>query len=358
MSVVVGFSGGVDSSTVVARAKREGRDPIACLLVMRGGDASIPPRAARSLAEETAELLGVPYVEREVAGAFRERVVEPFARAYASGRTPNPCSLCNPALKVKALLEVADEFGAERVLTGHYARMVQGEDGVPRVARAADLSKDQSYFLARLPLEQRMRLEFPLASLEKREVRAIAADLSLPTAKEADSQGVCFAADGSYKDVIAELASEALEPGEIVTEEGEVLGLHHGIASVTVGQRKGLHLSGGPWFVTKIDAPSKRVTVTHGKAPRARELALSDFTLSVPPHALSELDVCVQTHYRAEALPAKIELDGGDRARVRFSERHPLAAPGQSAVLYCDDVVLGEGTIEDVVFSFQGEEGR
>ena len=358
MSVVVGFSGGVDSSAVVAWAKREGLDPVACVLVMREGAEPIPSRSARARARETAELFGVPYIERDVSRAFHERVVEPFARAYAQGRTPNPCTRCNHVLKVRGLIELADEIGAETVLTGHYAGIVRGEDGVARIARGADRSKDQSYFLARLTPAQVARVHFPLASTEKAEVRAIASRLGLPAAREPDSQGVCFASGGTYVDIVAALAPGALEPGDIVSDEGELLGRHHGIASVTVGQRKGLSLSGGPWFVTSIDASSKRVTVHHGAAPRARALALSRVTLNVGAGALGALDVRVATHYRTEALPAKVELGGKGRARVAFTERFPLAAPGQSAVLYAGDVVIGEGTIEEIDFAFAEGEGR
>ncbi len=358
MSVVVGFSGGVDSSATLAWAKLGGLDPVACVLVMRGGEESIPSHATRERARRTAELLDVPYVERDIAEAFDARVVEPFARAYAEGRTPNPCTMCNRALKVESLIELADELGAERVLTGHYARIIRGEDGVSRIARAADPSKDQSYFLARLTPAQVARLEFPLASVMKDEVRARARELSLPAADARDSVGVCFVEAGTYRDIVAERAPEALEAGEIVTEDGECLGSHHGIASVTVGQRKGLFLSGGPWFVTSIDPKTRRVTVVHGRAPRARSLEVDHLTLNVPEHALDDLEVRVATHYRTEALPARVHLEGGGRAQVAFGERYPLAAPGQSAVLYCDDVVIGEGTITEADFAFREGEGQ
>ncbi len=355
MSVVVGFSGGVDSSTVVAWAKREGLEPIACVLAMREGDRAIPSRETRERARRTAEQLGVAYMERDVSRDFLARVIEPFAMAYAEGRTPNPCSLCNRELKVKSLIDVADELGAEKVLTGHYARIVRGEDGISRIARAADASKDQSYFLARLTSEQVARLEFPLATLQKREVRETARALELPAAEAPESMGVCFASDGSYKDVISEVAPRALEPGEIVTGKGEVLGLHQGIASVTVGQRKGLSLSGGPWFVNEIDARANRVIVQHGKAPRARALELADFSLNVPAAELSKIEVRVATHYRTKALLAKVVPGAHGHASVAFLEEFPLAAPGQSSVLYSGDIVIGEGTIEDV--EFQSPEG-
>ena len=345
MSVIVGISGGVDSSVVLARAKREGREPIACMLVMGGEGFENPSERARERARETTSLIGVPLIEEDVSSAFSERVIEPFASAYAKGVTPNPCSLCNRELKIASLIAVAERLGAKRVQTGHYARVVTCADGARRIARGADPEKDQSYFLARLRPDQVERLELPLGSVSKAEVREEAAALGLPAASTGDSEGICFAADGDYHLAVARLTPAALSPGPIVDEAGRVIGEHAGIATLTVGQRKGLGLSGGPWFVRSIDPETSTVHVVHGRAPRARRLELEDLTLSVSADELCLGDVAVQTHYRTPALPSAIELMGSGRALVTFAERRPLAAPGQSAVLYDGDVVIGEGTI-------------
>lgn len=349
MSVLVGISGGVDSTTALAWAKERGLAPIGCQLIMREGAQPVPNMEDRAHARECAELLGVPLIQEDVSAAFEERVIEPFARAYAKGLTPNPCSLCNRVLKVASLIAIAEREGADEVLTGHYAQTVLGEDGLWRIARGRDPKKDQSYFLASLSPEQVAKLHFPFAETEKSEVRALAARHGLPTATAKDSTGVCFAPDGDYRPIVGRLCPEALEPGPIVDGEGHELGKHRGVASITVGQRKGLGLSGGPWFVRRIDAAGARVIVDHGVAPRPRELRLEPFTANVPDEALGDLELTVMTHYRTRALPATIERTGSQSARVTFTGECPLSAPGQSAVLYAGSVVVGEGTIQPPV---------
>ncbi len=353
MRLLVGLSGGVDSSVAILWARERGFDPVGCLLVMRapGPDVPVPSPRAIERARATCEGLGVPFMVRDVGEAFFERVMAPFATAYARGLTPNPCTLCNRALKVEELIRAADEVGADRVATGHYARLVEGEDGVVRIARGRDGAKDQSYFLARLSPEQAERLAFPLADETKAEVRRRALDHGLPAASEADSEGVCFAPDGDYRQVLERLAPESLEPGPIVSEEGKALGTHRGIASYTVGQRRGLGLSGGPWFVKEIVADDATIVVGHGDQPKVARLELVDVTLNVDEGALEAIPVAVQTHYRATARPVSLRRGSLGTAEATFTEDPVLAAPGQSAALYSEDVVIGEGTISSVAFA-------
>lgn len=351
MRLLVGISGGVDSSYALLWAKNQGFEVSGCVLEMQKTPIAVPSREALRRAQKTCEDLDVAFIKKDVTADFENRVIAPFLEAYQRGLTPNPCTLCNRELKVSALLDVADDHGIEWVATGHYARLNRRIDGCARIARGRDRAKDQSYFLARLAPDQIARLVFPLASEEKKTIRARSVATRLPAASARDSEGVCFAPGGDYRALLLERSSKMLQPGPIVSEEGETLGIHKGVAFYTVGQRKGLGLSGGPWFITELVPEKSIVRVSH-QQPRARRLRLANWQTNVTLSWISQHDIGVQTHYRSPAFPAQIEQTSDFDLLVTFLNETPLASPGQSAVLYASDVIVGEGTIETVEFEY------
>lgn len=343
MRVVAGMSGGVDSSAAVELLREQGHEVIGCTLVMARGDGApaSPSEAALDRAAETCRKLGIPHLIRDVTGDFERWVTGPFFDEYLAGRTPSPCVACNRHVKVAALLDVADQVGAEMVATGHYARKAIGMDGVARIARGTDAKKDQSYFLCQLTPEQVARMVLPLAPYEKPRVRQLAAAASLPAAAVEDSQGVCFAPKGDYRAFLRERSPEAFEPGDFVDEEGEVLGRHGGVAGFTVGQRKGIGLAGGPWFVKAIDAPSRTIVLTRGAPEPPRSFTVRCEHVELGPA------VTVQTRYRAPDLAATYHQEG-DLVVVTPQEPGCLAAPGQTCAFYLGDTVVGGGTVVDL----------
>ena len=290
-------------------------------------------------ARGTAAWLGLPHhlVDREA--DFEVSVVAPFVRAYLEGRTPNPCVACNP-MRLAALVAFADELGLARVATGHYARLVW-RDGRPFVARGADRTKDQSYMLWAVPPEVLARLEFPLGGATKAQTRAAAEAAGLPVAGEPESQEVCFAVDG-YRHFLADRGVTAI-PGDIVDTEGRVLGRHAGHWRYTVGQRRGLGIPGGPWFVQRVDALRNEVVVGGREALRRREVVVAGVSNRGLDAAAEGLTV--QLRYRSAAVPVAGLQAAGGGLRVSLTEPFEGIAPGQSAVFYDGDVVVGGGVV-------------
>jgi tRNA-uridine 2-sulfurtransferase len=366
--IFVGMSGGVDSSTAAALLVREGHDVVGVTLALlpeegsaTGDSASAPPAegccdaSGAGRARAVCDVLGIPHYTWNARDAFAEQVVRPFARAYGRGLTPNPCADCNDRIKFHWMLQRALATGADALATGHYARIVGAAPGGPRVARAADHSKDQSYFLYRCTPAQLTHTRFPLGELSKTEVRALAAEFGLPTARTPESQETCFAPDGDYAGIVGAQCPEALEPGEIVAQDGTVLGAHEGIARFTVGQRKGLALSGGPWFVVRLEPGSRRVVVGTREALDVRRVTAENVVWSGPPEAV---EAAVALRYRMEPVAATVtpRLPTGDRAdgdgpvsALDIELQEPVAgvAPGQAAVVYEGETVLGGGVVSE-----------
>ena len=301
-----------------------------------------------------ADALGIPHYTWNAREAFREGVLEPFVAGYARGQTPNPCADCNDAIKFGWLLDRALAAGADVLATGHYARVVPGTAGGAgvRLARGLDADRDQSYFLYRLGPRRLGSVVFPLGELDKTEVRAIAADLRLPAADAPESRETCFAPDGDYARVIAAACPEALEPGDIVTTEGRPLGRHRGVARFTIGQRKGLALAGGPWFVVALEPEVRRVVVG-----RATDLEVSSIVAGEavwyggtgPSAQLTGLRA--QFRYRGRPVPVRADArrapDTGavEALRLEFSEPVRGVAPGQAVVVYEGETVLAGGVV-------------
>jgi tRNA-specific 2-thiouridylase len=363
--IAVAMSGGVDSSTVAAMLRAEGRQVIGLTMQLwnqrrLAGHNGMPETVTGRCcslddvydARRVAETLGIPYYVVNQERRFEDEVVRPFVGEYLSGRTPIPCSLCNNHLKFDQLLITARQIGAEQLATGHYARV---EFDVARdrwlLRRPADLSKDQTYFLFGLTQEQLSRTLFPLGNFRKLEVRELARQHGLALAEKPDSQEICFVPGGDYKQFIDAYLAEQGESlpdtsGELVTTSGEVIGAHPGIHNFTVGQRKGLGVAtGSPLYVLGINGGNRQVVVGSGeelcsKALRARRLNW------IAVRELEEtMRVAVKIRHRHEPAPAVLERIGDDEVLATFDEPQRAITPGQAAVFYDGDLVVGGGWI-------------
>ena len=282
--VVAAMSGGVDSAVAAALAKRAGYDVVGVTLQLYASD-QLPKRKGSCCAGQdiydakaAAERIGIPHYTLDYAERFRRSVMEDFAASYARGETPIPCVRCNETVKFRDLLNAAKDMGASALITGHYIRRVEGTHG-PELHRAADASRDQSYFLFATTRAQLDFVRFPLGGLPKSETRALAAELGLELAQKPDSQDICFVPNGRYSDVVEKLKPGAIEGGEIVDLTGRVLGRHEGVINFTVGQRKGLGLAHHEsLFVIRIDAAKRQVVVGPREALATRRVSGSSRT--------------------------------------------------------------------------------
>ena len=342
--IVVAMSGGVDSSVSAALLVERGYDVHGVSLRMWEGERGPRVCSDHRGAEEVAAHLGIPHTLLDLREQFAETVVKPFAQDYLRGRTPNPCIACNRDFKLGTLLRWAKEHDAEYVATGHYANIIHGQNA-ERVAllRGADRSKDQSYFLFALSQEQLAHTMFPLGGMQKTDVREKARALGLPAAERLESQDICF---GDYKALVASYAEESeLQGGEVVDRGGKVLGQHGGVHTVTVGQRRGLGISATePLYVVDIDEHAKRVVV--GKKSELSSGGLIARSVNWLEEPDSEISAEVQIRYRAAAVACRIRPESNGTCEVRFAEAFPAVTPGQAAVFYRGDQVLGGGWIE------------
>ena len=346
--VVVAMSGGVDSSVVAGLLKRQGRDVIGITLQLYDhGEATGKAGsccAGQDIhdARRVAEHLGIPHYVLDYERRFENAVMASFAESYLAGETPIPCVTCNQQIKFRDLLETAAELGAGTLATGHYIERREGPDG-PALYRAVDADRDQSYFLFATTPAQLARLEFPLGAMAKREVRRLAAELGLPVADKADSQDICFVPSGRYTDVIERLKPGAIEPGDIVDLDGRVLGRHTGIVNYTIGQRRGLGITGpAPLFVVKLDAERGQVVVGPREALASRRLVLRNVNWlgSEPLERIGRAGVAVSARVRSTQAPqpARLWVDASGCAMVDLVEGGEVGvAPGQACVLYEDD---------------------
>lgn len=359
------MSGGVDSSTVAAMLCAEGHNVIGLTMQLwnqrrlaghDGMPESVQGRCC-SLddvydARRVAETIGIPYYVVNHEERFERDVVRPFVEEYLSGRTPIPCSLCNNHLKFDQLLIVARQIGADKVATGHYARVTFDEPrGRWLLKRPADKSKDQTYFLFGLTQEQLSRTLFPLGAMTKPEVRELARKYGLVIAEKPDSQEICFVPGGDYKRFLdaylAEQGSGLPETaGQMVTADGQVIGEHAGIHNFTVGQRKGLGVATGtPLYVIQIKGDSKEVVVGADEQLYSRILRAHRVNLIAIPELREPMRVAVKIRHRHQPAPALIEPTGPDEVLVTFDQPQRAITPGQAAVFYDGDTVVGGGWI-------------
>lgn len=342
--VIVAMSGGVDSSLSAALLVEQGYDVHGVSLRMWEGERGPRVCSDHRGAAEVAAHLNIPHTLLDLRDQFVETVIKPFARDYLHGRTPNPCVACNRDFKLGTLLGWAKEHDAEFVATGHYANVIVDRNaGRAMLLRAADRIKDQSYFLFALSQEQLSHTMFPLGGMHKTDVRAKARALGLPSAERPESQDICF---GDYKALVARYANQdEVRGGEVIDRSGKVLGHHGGVHSVTVGQRRGLGISAAEaLYVVDIDEQSKRVVVGSKNELSCVGLIARSANWLEPPEA--EIDAEVQIRYRAPAVACRIRTDTDGGCEIRFAEPLPAVTPGQAAVFYRGEQVLGGGWIE------------
>jgi len=348
MKGVAGMSGGIDSSYAAYLLRQAGYEVEGLSFILFETRGRTHPSACCSLealrdAERAARHIGIPHRSLDLRAAFMEKVVEPFMASYLKGLTPNPCILCNREIKFPYLLGEAARRGAGFIATGHYARVERQDDGAV-LKTGVDRAKDQSYVLYALRRKELESLLLPLGGLTKAETRKGARDAGLPLSGRPESQEICFV-ENRYGSFIQALAPEAQKPGSIVDGEGKTLGAHRGIHAYTVGQRKGLGVASPvPLYVTRIDAASNTIFVGPREAVMKREVMVGDLNWLAP--GSGEFRARVKIRSTMEAAPAIVSFAGENAVRVEFDEPQFAPAPGQSAVFYEGDAVIGGGVIQ------------
>jgi len=341
--VVAAMSGGVDSSVVAAMLKAQGYDVIGITLQLYDHGAAIEKKGACCAGQDihdarnVSDQIGIPHYVLDYESKFREQVMEDFADTYLAGSTPIPCIRCNQTVKFSDLLKTARDLGADCLATGHYIRRTGGDTG-PELHRAADASRDQSYFLFATTAEQLDYLRFPLGDLPKTQVRELADQFNLPVASKPDSQDICFVPEGSYATVVEKLRPGAGRGGEIVHLDGRVLGEHNGVIHYTIGQRRGLGVAtGDPLYVVKIDAPNRRVIVGPREALMTSGLLLEELNWlgegSLEAAADAGSPVLVRVRSTRPPVPARLGWSDGVPV-IWFDDPEEGVARGQAAVLY------------------------
>lgn len=357
--VVAAMSGGVDSTVVAALLHKAGYDVVGVTLQLYDHGAALKKKGACCAGQDihdarlAAETIGIPHYVLDYESRFRDAVIDQFADSYLKGQTPVPCIRCNQTVKFRDLLDVARDLGAEAMATGHYVRRAVGPEGRSQMRKAIDHSRDQSYFLFATTPDQLDYLRFPLADLEKPQVRGVAAELGLRIAAKPDSQDICFVPSGDYRTLIDRLRPQGREGGEIVHMDGRVLGRHGGITDYTIGQRRGLNVAvGEPLFVVRLEPEARRVVVGPREALLTASLTLEETNWlgdqpSIAAAAGVGLPVLARVRSTRQPSPARLSLMNG-AVSVVFDEGEEGVAPGQACALYDPadpDRLLGGGFI-------------
>ena len=357
--VVAAMSGGVDSTVVAALLHKAGYEVVGVTLQLYDHGAALKKKGACCAGQDihdarlAAETLGIPHYVLDYESRFRDAVIDQFADSYLMGRTPVPCIRCNQTVKFRDLLDVARDLGAEAMATGHYVRRALGSDGRSQMRKAIDPSRDQSYFLFATTRAQLDYLRFPLADLEKPQVRGVAAELGLRIAAKPDSQDICFVPSGDYRTLIDRLRPQGREAGEIVHMDGRVLGAHGGITDYTIGQRRGLNVAvGEPLFVVRLEPEARRVVVGPREALLTASLTLEETNwLGDEPDMATAAEtgrsVLARVRSTRDPSPARMVVEDG-AVGVVFDEGEEGVAPGQACALYDPadpDRLLGGGFI-------------
>lgn len=352
--VVVGMSGGVDSSVAAYLLKQQGYEVIGVTMQIwqdaeriveeeNGGCCGL---SAVEDARRVAAQLEIPYYVMNFKDSFQKNVVDYFVEEYLNGRTPNPCIACNRYVKWESLLQRSLSIGADYIATGHYARIVKLPNGRYTLRRSATLAKDQTYALYNLTQEQLQRTLMPVGEYSKEEIRKIAEDIQLQVANKPDSQDICFVPDGDYAGFIEKTAGKQLQKGNFVTVDGTVLGEHKGIIHYTVGQRKGLGLAlGYPAFVLEIRPETNEVVIGTHEESMAKSLRAGNLNFMSIEDLAEPLRVFTKIRYNHRGVWATIEKTGEDEILCTFEEPQRAVTPGQAVVFYDGEYVLGGGTI-------------
>ncbi len=349
--VVIALSGGVDSSVAAALLLKQGFEVIGATMRLwskpgcENENRCCTPQT-RLIARQLCEKLGIPFYVLETSQLFREHVVQPFLEGYSRGDTPNPCIFCNRYLKWGYLLEFCDSIGAEFVATGHYARVEKNQNGNFELYRGADISKDQSYFMSLLTQVHLSRTQFPLAHYHKQEVRQIAREMDLPSAELPESQDLCFLGNRDYRSFLAQYEPRVVNPGQICDIDGRVLGTHNGLAFYTIGQRKGLPPASSAIYVLEKDVANNRLIVGPAQALGKKEMIVRNVNWIIGNPSADEFQADVKIRFKAVPAQASIKIIGNGSLRVHFLQPLRDITPGQMAVFYQKDMVLGGGIIE------------
>jgi tRNA-specific 2-thiouridylase len=345
--VAVGMSGGVDSAVAAVLLQRAGYDVIGVTSINYQASRCCDARSILG-AKALADQLGIPYQTIDVILPFRQKVVDAYIAGYQAGVTVNPCTICNSEIRFEELFDEAEwQFDTACIATGHYARIRQDEaTGRWQLLRGLDPAKDQSYMLYRLRQEQLARTLFPLGEMHKGDVRALASELNLSVANKPDSQDICFVMDG-HAAFMKEQVGDAMQPGPIVDVQGQVLGRHEGIAVYTVGQRRGLGIAHPvPLYVVAIEAATNTVVVGPRELAVAPALIARDFRWSSMAPQTAPFRAEIQVRYKGAPIPATLTPRDDGSVLVTFDAPQFGVSPGQAAVAYHDDLLLGGGIIE------------
>ena len=364
MKALIAMSGGVDSSVAAFLMKQQGYECIGCTMkLFDAEDACIKDTKTCCSLDDTEDArsvairLGMPFYVFNFKDDFRRKVIDSFVESYLKGQTPNPCIDCNRYLKFDRLITRAEELGCDVVVTGHYAKIVSDKNGY-HLLRGADPAKDQSYVLYNLTQEQLSKVRFPVGELSKDQVRMIAAEQGFINAEKPDSQDICFVPDGDYASVIESRTGKKAVPGDFIDKEGNVIGHHKGIIHYTVGQRKGLGMGfGKPMFVLKTDPASNTVTLGDNEDLFSTDIRVRDvnWTCGHVPVNNSDMNAftaspgipcTAKIRYRQQASPAVIIPQEDGSVILRFEQPQRAATPGQSAVFYQGEELIGGGIIE------------
>ncbi len=350
---MIAMSGGVDSSVAAYLMQKTGYECVGATMQLCDSDLPGYTVSGDSIEDacSVASRLGIPFVVFDQTAAFRDTVVEPFIRCYEDGGTPNPCINCNRHLKFGILLQKALESGCDCIATGHYAKITQDPaTGRYLLYRAADKSKDQTYFLSCLTQAHLARIRFPLGDLTKEEARSIAETQGFLNAKKRDSQDICFIPDGDYFTFMQRYTGKAYTPGDFLDINGKVVGQHKNAAAYTLGQRKGLGLAmGAPVYVCSKDMANNTVTVGADEDLYKKALRANDWNWIPFPTLIEPIRVTAKVRYRHIEQPATVYPEENGFARVEFDEPQRAITTGQAVVLYQGDLVVGGGTITEVL---------
>ncbi|MGD9907899.1 MAG: tRNA 2-thiouridine(34) synthase MnmA [Mesotoga sp.] len=341
MKIGIALSGGVDSAVAAARLIRQGNDVIGYHMIVLEGNPLA--NAAADDAKAVADHLGIELKIVDLREEFR-RILNYFTTSYMSGETPNPCVVCNDSIKFGLLLERMFSFGEEKIATGHYARLVSLDENV-FLARALDRAKDQSYFLSRIGKHKLHDILFPLGEMTKEEVRQEASGIDLPVHSKKDSQEICFIPDRDYRSFLKSRGIEG-NPGPITDESGNLLGRHTGLSGYTIGQRKGIGVSGRDrYYVKRLDLKNNRLILAQRKSLMSEALVAKDPNWYIDPG--EEFDCLCKIRSSMKPVSAKVTIVSGEKIRVDFQEKVWAVTPGQLAVFYIDDLVVGSAFIEE-----------